>query len=172
MLLCDHCLQVMSKFHEIQLGSLVTNLGASGPRILGFYLHVETRLVYRDITVTVGHSNCFCPFRFPAWEYYNRILLLSSKMSITLSSIRTLRSSRLALERPSLSYSSARCFGAQSRPPLPSRQSVIETFSETSRPRPYYANHPPLRELPRPKVLSPLCLTCFLLTYLLVLLLR
>ena len=49
----------MSKFHEIQLGSLVTNLGASGPsRILGFYLHVETRLVYRDITVTVGHSNC------------------------------------------------------------------------------------------------------------------
>ena len=49
----------MSKFHEIQLGSLVTNLGVSGPsRILGFYLHVETRLVYRDITVTVGHSNC------------------------------------------------------------------------------------------------------------------
>ena len=87
-------------------------------------------------------------------------------MSITLSSIRTLRSSRLALERPSLSYSSARCFGAQSRPPLPSRQSVIETFSETSRPRPYYANHPPLRELPRPKVLSPLCLTCFILIYL------
>ena len=65
---------------------------------------------------------------------------------------RTLRPARLTLERSSLTNSSARCFGTQPRPPPPSRQSVIETFSETSRPRPYYANHPPFRELPRTKV--------------------
>jgi len=70
-------------------------------------------------------------------------------MSTALS--RTLRPTRLALERASLTNSSARSFGTQSRPPLPSRQPVIETFSETSRPRPYYANHPPFRELPRTK---------------------
>jgi len=64
---------------------------------------------------------------------------------------RTLRPARLTLERASLANSSARCFGTQPRPPPPSRQSVIETFSETSRPRPYYANRPPLRELPRTK---------------------
>ena len=64
----------------------------------------------------------------------------------------------------SLTKSSARCFGTQPpRPPLPSRQPTIETFSETSRPRPYYANHPRFRELPRPKVYCPLCLTHVLL---------
>ena len=66
---------------------------------------------------------------------------------------RTLGSARLALEHAPFTISSARCFGTQPpRPPLPSRQSVIETFSETSRPRPYYANNPNIRELPRTKV--------------------
>ncbi|KAF4614977.1 hypothetical protein D9613_002480 [Agrocybe pediades] len=37
------------------------------------------------------------------------------------------------------------------RPPPPTRQPVIETFSEPSKPRPYYAKHPPFRELPRAK---------------------
>ncbi|KAF8163761.1 cytochrome oxidase complex assembly protein 1-domain-containing protein [Crassisporium funariophilum] len=35
------------------------------------------------------------------------------------------------------------------RPQLPSRQPVIETFSDTSKPRPYYAKHPPFRDLPK-----------------------
>ncbi|KAF5387025.1 hypothetical protein D9615_002060 [Tricholomella constricta] len=37
------------------------------------------------------------------------------------------------------------------RPPPPRSEPVVETFSSTSRPRPYYAKHPPTRELPRIK---------------------
>jgi len=48
---------------------------------------------------------------------------------------------------------SRRCYATElPRPPPPSRQPVIETFSETSKPRPYYAKHPPFRDLPREKV--------------------
>ena len=67
---------------------------------------------------------------------------------------RFLGRARLTFQRSFLTNSSTRHFGTQHpRPSLPSRQPVIETFSETSRPRPYYANHPPSRELPRLKVL-------------------
>ncbi|KAF9556188.1 DUF1783-domain-containing protein [Agrocybe pediades] len=44
------------------------------------------------------------------------------------------------------------------RPPPPTRQPVIETFSEPSKPRPYYAKHPPFRELPRAKSQWPIAL--------------
>ncbi|KAF9053303.1 cytochrome oxidase complex assembly protein 1-domain-containing protein [Panaeolus papilionaceus] len=46
----------------------------------------------------------------------------------------------------------------RSRPPPPGRQVVIETFSEPSRPRPYYAKHPPFRDLPRSKPTWPILL--------------
>ncbi|KDR73820.1 hypothetical protein GALMADRAFT_212599 [Galerina marginata CBS 339.88] len=42
------------------------------------------------------------------------------------------------------------------RPPPPTRQPVIETFSETSRPRPYYAKHPPFRDLPKARSKWPI----------------
>ncbi|KIM48510.1 hypothetical protein M413DRAFT_14987 [Hebeloma cylindrosporum] len=52
-----------------------------------------------------------------------------------------------------------RCYATElPRPPPPSRQPVIETFSETSRPRPYYAKHPPFRELPKAKSKWPLAI--------------
>ena len=56
--------------------------------------------------------------------------------------------------RPTFQRLLARRFGTQDPPPpLPtSHQSVTETFSDTSKPRPYNANHPPFRELPRLKV--------------------
>ncbi|KAF8967310.1 cytochrome oxidase complex assembly protein 1-domain-containing protein [Flammula alnicola] len=44
------------------------------------------------------------------------------------------------------------------RPPPPTRQPVIETFSEPSRPRPYYAKHPPFRALPKVTSKWPLAL--------------
>ncbi|GLB35624.1 putative cytochrome oxidase complex assembly protein 1 [Lyophyllum shimeji] len=34
------------------------------------------------------------------------------------------------------------------RPPPPQEKPEVETFSDTSRPQPYYAKHPPTRELP------------------------
>ncbi|TFK64276.1 DUF1783-domain-containing protein [Pluteus cervinus] len=34
------------------------------------------------------------------------------------------------------------------RPPPPTQQPRVETFSDTSRPRPYYIKHPPHKELP------------------------
>ncbi|KAG5636339.1 hypothetical protein H0H81_008361 [Sphagnurus paluster] len=37
------------------------------------------------------------------------------------------------------------------RPPPPRAQPEVETFSGTSRPRPYHIKHPPTRELPRIK---------------------
>ncbi|PPQ71067.1 hypothetical protein CVT24_009868 [Panaeolus cyanescens] len=46
----------------------------------------------------------------------------------------------------------------RNRSPPPSRQVVIETFSEPSRPRPYYAKHPPFRDLPRSKPKWPIFL--------------
>ncbi|CAA7271077.1 unnamed protein product [Cyclocybe aegerita] len=42
------------------------------------------------------------------------------------------------------------------RPPPPTHQPVIETFSDTSKPRPYYAKHPPFKDLPREKSKWPL----------------
>ena len=72
------------------------------------------------------------------------------------------RSLKPRLERVLLlTNQSTRHLGTQPpRPSLPSRQPVIETFSETSRPRPYYANHPPFRELPRLKVYLSPSLSC------------
>ncbi|KAF8802872.1 DUF1783-domain-containing protein [Phlegmacium glaucopus] len=72
---------------------------------------------------------------------------------------RSLKPARLTFERDLLPNLLARYFGTQlPRPPLPSRQPVIETFSETSRPRPYYAKHPPFRELPTAKSRWPVAL--------------
>ena len=38
------------------------------------------------------------------------------------------------------------------RPPPSTSEPVVETFSATSKPRPYYDKHPPHRELPKIKV--------------------
>ncbi|KAH9484537.1 hypothetical protein JR316_0004019 [Psilocybe cubensis] len=54
---------------------------------------------------------------------------------------------------------SARNFATElPRPPPPRSQPVVETFSDTSRPRPYYAKHPPFRELPRAQSKWPIAL--------------
>jgi len=44
------------------------------------------------------------------------------------------------------------------RPPPSTTKPVVETFSATSKPRPYYAKHPPHRELPKIKV-RPRCIS-------------
>ncbi|PPQ78437.1 hypothetical protein CVT25_011882 [Psilocybe cyanescens] len=58
-----------------------------------------------------------------------------------------------------LAKRTAKCFATElPRPPPPTSQPVIETFSDTSRPRPYYAKHPPFRELPRAQSKWPIAL--------------
>ncbi|KAG6840592.1 hypothetical protein C0991_005682 [Blastosporella zonata] len=49
-----------------------------------------------------------------------------------------------------------RTYSELRRPPPVRPEPVVETFSATSRPRPYYAKHPPTRELPRIKKRWPL----------------
>ncbi|KAF5323728.1 hypothetical protein D9619_012971 [Psilocybe cf. subviscida] len=58
----------------------------------------------------------------------------------------------VSLRLPSKHAIQARNYATElPRPPPPARQPVIETFSEPSRPRPYYAKHPPFRALPKQK---------------------
>ncbi|KAF8237085.1 DUF1783-domain-containing protein [Tricholoma matsutake] len=56
------------------------------------------------------------------------------------------RSLTCTIHQPVLSRSLATSFP---RPPPPASEPEIETFSATSKPRPYAAKHPPFRELPR-----------------------
>ncbi|EDR03343.1 uncharacterized protein LACBIDRAFT_191598 [Laccaria bicolor S238N-H82] len=45
------------------------------------------------------------------------------------------------------------------RPPPSTSEPVVETYSATSKPRPYYAKHPPYRELPKIKSKWPVAIS-------------
>ncbi|KAG6915824.1 hypothetical protein DXG01_009657 [Tephrocybe rancida] len=57
----------------------------------------------------------------------------------------------------------ARNYSELRRPPPLRPEPIVETFSATSRPRPYYAKHPPTRELPRIKKRWPLIASALIL---------
>ncbi|TFK36443.1 cytochrome oxidase complex assembly protein 1-domain-containing protein [Crucibulum laeve] len=46
----------------------------------------------------------------------------------------------------------------QRPPPPPTHEPAVQLFSETSQPRPYYAKHPPFRDLPKPAKTWPVLL--------------
>ncbi|KJA17900.1 hypothetical protein HYPSUDRAFT_45741 [Hypholoma sublateritium FD-334 SS-4] len=69
-----------------------------------------------------------------------------------------LPAARLALKRAGPGNGSRNYVTELPRPPPPASQPIIETFSEPSRPRPYYAKHPPFRALPKAKSTWPLLL--------------